>query len=160
VRSLEIAALLFFALLGMARLVGWDWATEHAVAVSFAGLGLFSLGGAALGRPWTAEYARADYGDVAETREFIINSTITGHPGCHLPFLCALSALVAGGVGACGGRGRRRVRVHPGTEDVVRLILSRKLGRRERYDWPAPAIGGARGDGAYDVAVVGAGVGA
>jgi hypothetical protein len=108
VRSLEIAALLFFALLGMARLVGWYWATEHAVAVSFAGLGLFSLGGAALGTPWTAEYARADYGDVVETREFIINSTITVIRGAIFLFF-ALSQLLSLGVwayvagGAVGG---------------------------------------------------------
>src|SRR4051812_35328502 len=58
VRSLEIAALAFFALLGVARLAGWAWAMDYAVMASFIGLGLFSLGGAALRKPWTAEYSR------------------------------------------------------------------------------------------------------
>ena len=79
VKSLEIAALAFFALLGVGRLAGSAWAIDHAVAASFAGLGVFSLAGAALGKPWTAEYSRGEYADVAHTPEFVlVNRVITG----------------------------------------------------------------------------------
>ena len=39
------------------------------------------------------------------------------------------------------------------------MVLRRRLGRQEAYDWPAPAIAGRGGEGTYDVAVIGAGNG-
>jgi hypothetical protein len=152
VRSLEIAALLFFALLGMARLVGSDWATEHAVAVSFAGLGLFSLGGAALGRPWTAEYARADYGDVprpaslsstARSRSSGVPSSFSLRSLSSCRWGCGRMWRAGPSAGSRPSWDRGCCASHPlaqaGAAGALRLA--------------APAIGGARGDGAYDVAV-------
>jgi all-trans-retinol 13,14-reductase len=160
VKSLEVAALAFFLLLGLLYLAGWAQAIDRAVILSFIGLGLFSLAGAAIGKPWTAEYSRAEYSDFAESREFvIINSTITTiWSGVFLFFALAHSlalglwASIAGGI--LGG-----LASIIGPRLLVRLILSRRLGRQETYDWPAPAIGGKRDDDGYDVAVIGSGIG-
>jgi phytoene dehydrogenase-like protein len=160
VKSLEIAALAFFALLGIAHLAGVPWAAEHGVAASFAGLGLFSLGGAALGKPWTGEYSRAEYAEVAETAEFlIINRTITAIWGVIFLFF-ALAQVLALGLwptvvgGVLGG-----ITSVVGPKLLVRVLLRRRLGRQEAYGWPAPAIGEKRSNGRYDVAVIGAGNG-
>ena len=158
-KSLELAALTFFAALALAHQAGWSWAIEHAVAASFVGLGIFSLVGAAVGKPWTAEYSRSEYTDVAETPEFvIINRTITATWGLIFLFF-ALARMLALGLwptvagGIVGGFASI-----VGPKLLTRLALRRRLGRKEAYDWPLPAISGASG-AKYDVAVIGAGNG-
>ncbi len=160
VKSLEIASLAFFALLGLAHAAGWIWLADHAVAASFVGLGLFSLGGSIVGNPWTSEYARGEYADVAETPEFVmINRTITAIWGVVFLFF-ALAQVLAFGLWATvvgcviGGLASA---VAP--KLLLRVMLRRMLGRQETYDWPAPAIGRMPADGAYDVAIIGAGNG-
>ena len=160
VKSLEIATLAFFALLGLAHLVGWAWFADYAVAASFVGLGLFSLGGAALGKPWTAEYARGEYADVAETAEFVtVNRIITAIWGAIFLFfaLAEVLALSLGPTIAAVLVGSFASIVGP--KLLVGVMLERRLGRQEAFDWPTPAIGGTPGDRAYDVAVIGAGNG-
>jgi hypothetical protein len=103
VRSLEIAALLFFALLGMGHRARRRGRVRRPLQSRRCRAGQ------------ALEYARADYGDVAETPEFIINSTITVIRGAIFLFF-ALSQLLSLGVwahvagGAVGGFaiGRRR----------------------------------------------------
>ncbi len=96
-RSLEIAALAFFAPLGAAYGAGLEAVTGAAVLASFVGLGLFSLAGAALGRPWTAEYARAAHAGVAVTREFaLVNRMIAAMWGAVFLFFALAQHLALG----------------------------------------------------------------
>lgn len=159
-KSLEIVALAFFAVVGLARLAGWAWAIDNAVPASFVVLGLFSLGGAAFSKPWTVEYARMDYAEVASTPEFmLINRMITAIWGVIFLFF-ALAQILALGLaptlvgGVLGG-----LTSIVGPKLLVRILLRRRLGRQEAYDWPAPAVGGTHSDGQYDVAIIGAGNG-
>lgn len=160
IKSLEISAFAFFALLGVAHLAGWAWGTDHAVAASFVGLGLFSLGGGALGKPWTAEYSRTEYAEVAATPEFaIINRTITALWGVIFLFFAFAQVLALGLWPTIAGGVLGGLTSILGPKLLVRIVLRRRLGRREDYDWPIPAIGGTGGDGRYDVAIIGAGNG-
>jgi phytoene dehydrogenase-like protein len=160
VKSLEIASLAFFLLLALAYAAGWAQAIDHAVTLSFVGLGLFSLAGAAAGKPWTAEYSRAEYSDVADTREFIIiNTAITAIWGGIFLFFALAQSLALGPWASVAGGILGGFASIVGPRLLVRLILSRRLGRQEVYDWPAPVIGGTSGGDRYDVAVIGAGNG-
>ncbi|MCC7346990.1 MAG: NAD(P)/FAD-dependent oxidoreductase, partial [Variibacter sp.] len=161
VRSLEIAALAFFVPLAAASVAGLDAVTGGAaVLASFLGLGLFSLAGAALGRPWTAEYARAAHAGVAATREFaLVNRMIAAMWGAVFLFFALAQHLALGrwtmlAAGALGS-----VASFVGPKLLVRVLLRRRLGPQESFHWPAPALGGARGEGVFDVAVVGSGIG-
>lgn len=150
----------FFALLALGLVLAPAATEPYAVAVSFAGLGVFSLVGAALKRPWTAEISRASFADVAETPAFlIINTALSTLWG--LIFLIAAVArlmnwpsFVLTTAIACGV-----VVSIVGPKILVRIGLQRMIRAQSDFHWPTPTLGGMTGPNECDVAVIGAGLG-
>ena len=160
IKSLEIAALAIFGVLACGILVAHDFVAANAVPLAFIGLGVFSIATVFLGKPWTAEFSRAAYPGAEENPVFVlVNMILSGLWGVLFLLLALAHALKAGGfvttaivlVGAAVSI------LGPGL--LIRLALGRRVRSLETYHWPAPALGGAEGDGDFDVAVVGAGIG-
>jgi phytoene dehydrogenase-like protein len=159
-RLLEIATVAIFVMLAGSQLAGASWATEHGTAASFAYLGVFSIVGAALGKPWTAEYSRGEYADVAHTPEFaLINRAITAVWGVIFLFFAIAQLLALGPWPALAGGIGGGIASIAGSKLLTRVLVRRRLGRREVYDWPAPSIGASGAAGRCDFAVIGAGNG-
>ena len=158
--DLDLFAASLFALLGLVLLLAPAAVEPYAVAASFAGLGLFSLVGAALKRPWTAEISRASFADVAETPAFlIINTAISTLWGVVFlvaavarvmdwPSIVVTTAIVLGAFASIVG-----------PKILIRIGLQRMIRAQSDFHWPAPTLGGMTGPDECDVAVVGAGLG-
>ena len=160
IKSLEIGGLAIFLGLGLADLIAPQWAAANAASLSFTGLGLVCLATVALRKPWTADYSRAAFAEAAETPIFqAVNMALSGLWGV-LFLLIALartlqaSALLTTAIAVIGAL----ISIF-GPKLLVRAMARRMLGRQEAFDWPPPAIGGTRGEGTYDVAIIGAGNG-
>jgi hypothetical protein len=159
-KSLEIASMGFFALVGVAHLAGWSWASEHSVAASYLVLGLFSMVSVALRRPWTAEYSRAAFAEVADNPVFyFVNAAITGLWGVIFLFFALAAFLQLGAQVTVGGAIFAAVISIFGPKIFMQLALRRLLKPNEVYNWPAPVLEREVGDEKFDVAVVGAGNG-
>ncbi len=159
-RMLERAVLLIFGVLAVGVLLGPDVVAARALTLVFVGLGVFALGTVVVRRPWTAEFSHADYASEADSPIFTqVNMTISAVWGA-LFLLLALAGYLDAGTAVTSSI------VVFGTVTSIfapkwlsRRALARRLAARETWRWPAPALGGAAGDGEYDVAVVGAGIG-
>jgi phytoene dehydrogenase-like protein len=158
--DLDLFAAAFFTLAAGASALAPDAAAAHMVAASFAALGLFSLAGVVLGRPWTADLSRAAFAAVAETPAFrAVNSAISGLWG--ILFLLLGAAREWG----WGGRVSGAIVVFGalasilGPKLLIRIGLNRMLRAQSDYHWSTPPLGGAQGPDACDVAVIGAGLG-
>jgi phytoene dehydrogenase-like protein len=156
---LEAGGFLLFASLTAAELMSPTWTAASALWVSFAGLGFISLASALLGRPWTADYARAAYPHNATSPQFhMINAAITLFWG--MLFLAiglcrwaGLSEWVTGPIVAAGAL----VSIF-GPRLAIAFALKRLRASRESFHWPAPAFAKDE-DRDCDVAIVGAGIG-
>lgn len=156
---LEAFALVLLALVALAELVAPAWAAANALWLSFAGLGIISLGSVLFGRPWTADYSRAAYPDNAGTPQFrIVNAAITGLWG--MLFLaigiCRWSGVpewITAGIVIAGAL----VSIF-GPRLAIGYALRQLRAARETFHWPAPSFapGGGRD---CDVAIAGAGIG-
>jgi phytoene dehydrogenase-like protein len=156
---LEVGGLLLFALLIAAELTSHTWTAANALWLSFAGLGFISLSSALLGRPWTADYARAAYPHNATSPQFrMINAAMTLFWGVLFLSigLCrwaGLSEWVTGPIVAAGAL----VSIF-GPRLAIAIALKRLRASRESFHWPVPAF--AKDEGRdCDVAIVGAGIG-
>jgi phytoene dehydrogenase-like protein len=157
--ALDLVALVLFVLLAVAALTGTGEA-RYGVTASFAVMGLFSLAGAALGRPWTADVSRAAYAAVADTSEFsFVNRILTTLWGLIFCGFAAAHAFALGPWPIAAGSIVGTAASVAVPKILVRAALQRKLGRAEAYDWPVPSILGQAGDAIYDVAVIGSGNG-
>jgi phytoene dehydrogenase-like protein len=134
IKTLEIATLVIFGALAAGLLFARDVVVTNAVPLAFAGLGVFSIATVLLRKPWTAEFSRAAYPEAAESPIFVLVNMI-------------LSALWGALFLLLGPR------------FLVRMALARQARSLETWQWPAPALGSARGGDDFDVAVVGAGIG-
>ena len=160
VRPLDWLGLATFAAFGLAAVAGWTWLDAHAVVVSFLVLGLFSFGSLIPGRPWTADYSREAFAEVADTPMFLaVNGAITGLWGAIFLFyaLCAVLSLGPVPVALATLAGALVSAYGPST--LARFGVRRMLRDREPYDWPLPAIGGRGAEEGFEVAVIGAGCG-
>lgn len=160
IKSLELALLLIFSILaigifGFPEIVG-----RYAMTVAFAGLGAFAAATVLLGRPWTAEFSRADYASEASNPLFVmVNMIVSGVWSALFLLLAVASALKAGLAVTLAIVIFGAVISMVGPKLLIRQALARRIAARETYHWPAPALGGAPVGGEFDVAVVGAGIG-
>ena len=156
---LEAGGLLLFAALAVAELMSPAWAAASALWLSFTGLGLISLISALLGRPWTADYARAAYPDNATSPQFrVINLAMT-----------LLWGVLFLAIGLCRWAGLSEWVTAPivvlgalisifGPRLAIAYALKRLRASRETFHWPAPAFTN-EGGADCDVAIIGAGIG-
>ena len=156
---LEAFGLLLIAAIALAEFIAPDWTSANALWLSFAGLGIISLGSVLFDRPWTADYSRTALPANAGTPQFrIINAAMTGLWG--ILFLaiaiCRWSGVpdwVTTGISIAGAL----VSIF-GPRLAIGYALRRLRLARETFHWPAPSF--ARGSGQdCDVAIVGAGIG-
>ena len=160
IKSLEIGGLAIFLGLGLADLIAPQLVGANAAWLSFAGLGLVCIATVALRKPWTADYSRAAFAEAAETPIFAaVNMALSGLWGALFLLIALAHALRAGALPTIAIVVIGALISIFGPQLLVRAMLRRKLGRQEAYDWPTPAIGGTRGEGTYDVAIIGAGNG-
>ncbi len=160
IKSLEIGGLAIFLGLGLADLIAPQLVGANAASLSFAGLGLVCIATVALRKPWTADYSRAAFPEAAETPIFAaVNMALSGLWGVLFLLIALAHTLRAGTLLTTSIAVIGALISIFGPKLLARAMLRRMIGRQETYDWPAPAIGGTRGDGAYDVAVIGAGNG-
>ena len=158
--DLDLFTAAFFTLAAVAHAVAPDATAAHMVAASFAALGLFSLAGVALGRPWTAELSRAAFAAVAETPAFIaVNSAISGLWGILFLLLGAAREWDWGAWASVAIVAFGALASILGPRLLIRIGLNRMIRAQSDYHWPAPPLGDARGPDACDVAVIGAGLG-
>jgi len=92
IKLLDILAVDFFAVLALAHIMNWGWMLAHAGVASFAVLAVVSFASIALGRPWSADYSRAQFCELAHTPRFVgINVAMTAMWGVVF-LICAVAA--------------------------------------------------------------------
>jgi all-trans-retinol 13,14-reductase len=160
VKSLEIGAVAVFAYLGLTYLVAPEFFETYAAPLSFVGLAAVQLATVALRRPWSGEYSRPFYADVAETPIFqAINMAVSGLWGILFLFLAAArvlhvdtwittSVVVAGNLISIFG-----------PQLFARFLVQRFIASLETYKWPAPRFDDVAHGTECDVAIIGAGIG-
>ncbi len=157
---LEVGGLATFLVMGALALAAPAFIAGAALWLSFAGLGLTALVSVALRRPWTADYSRAAFAAESATSLFeVVNMFISGLWGAlfvadALVLALHASALATTSLFAFGAL----VSIF-GPKLLVRAAVQHKIKTAERYRWPAPKFGVPRAEDAFDVAVVGAGIG-
>jgi phytoene dehydrogenase-like protein len=157
---LEVGALAAFVIMGGIALAAPGFFAGAALSLSFAGLGLTALVSVAIRRPWTADYARAAFAAESGSPLFVVvNLLISGVWAALFLFEAAVLALHAGGVALTAVFAVGAIVSIFGPKPFIRFVLARRLAAAEEYRWPAPRLGGATGEDAVDVAVVGAGLG-
>ena len=157
---LEIGALASFVGMAAIALAAAGFFADAALWLSFAGLGLTALVSVAIGRPWTADYSRFAFSAESGNPLFVVvNLLISGLWATLFLIEAAALALHAGGLALTAVFGLGAIVSIFGPKPFIRFVLSRRLAASEEYRWPAPRLGGATGDDAVDVAVVGAGIG-
>ncbi len=158
-RTLEAGGLLLFAALCGACAAGWAVSPSDAVACSFAGLGAFAILSVGLGKPWTAEYARAAYAAEAASPVFgLVNMILSAFWGLlflvnAVAFRFAWPGWATTGLFVFGA-----VVSIFGPNALIRFVIGRRISRSSEFRWAAPDFAGAV-DLDVDVAIVGAGIG-
>ncbi len=160
IKSLEIGSVVIFLILCLAYLVAPDFVIANAAALSFFGLGFTCLVTVAMGRPWTSDYSRSAFQQVAESPIFkSVNMFLSGLWGViflliALAHLSHASAFISTGIVVFGAI----ISVF-GPKPLSRMAILRTMTALESYRWPAPRFGSTKTGEAVDVAVVGAGIG-
>jgi phytoene dehydrogenase-like protein len=158
--SLEIGGLAILLSLGLSYLIVPGFIVAYATSLSLAGLGLIGLATVTLRKPWTADYSRAAFAQVAESPIFQgVNMALSALWGVlfvllALAHVLQLGALVTTGIVAIGVAASIF-----GPNLLMRAGAKRRIASLETFKWQAPALGGAKGSDDFDVAVVGAGIG-
>jgi phytoene dehydrogenase-like protein len=156
----DAGGLALFVALGAFALVAPQAAAANALWLSFAGLGVLALASVALRRPWTAEFSRLAYASQATSPIFqAVNMAISALWGALFLAigLLRLAEAAAWIDGALVGVGVLASIFGP--KLLIRLAIRRSIRQTETYRWRAPDFAARRDDGAFDVAVVGAGIG-
>ncbi len=157
---LEIGGLATFLVMGALALAAPAFLAGAALWLSFAGLGLTALASVALRRPWTSDYSRAAFAAESQSPLFdVVNMLISGLWGALFTADAVVLALHAGPLATTGLFAFGAVASIFGPKVFVRMVVRRMIDTAEAYRWPAPGLGGAKGEGEVDVAVVGAGIG-
>jgi phytoene dehydrogenase-like protein len=157
---LEVGSLAIFLVMGALALAAPVLFAGAALWLSFAGLGLTALVSVAVRRPWTSDYSRAAFAAESESPLFeLVNMLISALWGALFLADAAVIALHAGALATTALFAFGALVSIFGPKLFIRAILQRVINTAERYRWPAPELGGAKGEGEVDVAVVGAGIG-
>ena len=160
IASLELAVLSVFSLLTLGNVLFPDAVVGNAASFAFLGLGVYALATVVARRPWTAEFSRAAYANEASDPIFASVNMVLSGMWSVLFLLFALASAEKASVAVTTGLalGGSIASIF-GPKFLARRALSKRIAARETYRWPAPSLGGAKGGGAFDVAVVGAGIG-
>ncbi len=157
---LEVGILATFLAMGGLALAAPALIDGAALWLSFAGLGLTALASVAFRQPWTADYARAAFAaELASPLFLVVNMLISALWGILFLADALVIALRAGSLVTTGLFAFGALVSIFGPKHIVRAIVRRRIDAAEAYRWPAPRLGGAKGEGKVDVAVVGAGIG-
>ncbi len=160
----EVVAAAFFAILPACGALGWSWPAENIGFVIHLVLAAMAFGGIALGVPFTLQYAREEMPrEYWHLPQFVaVNSVITAVWG--VIFLVGAAAFwiappyapaIGSATTVAGILANRRL-----PDRLVKRAIAKQLAAREPFDWPAPAVIGAKDrDFDRDVVVVGAGIG-
>ncbi len=159
-RIMEAGALVVFAAIGALGLAAPGFVAARAVPLSFAGLGALALVSVALGRPWTADYSRAAYSAEANSPLFrLVNMALSALWGAIFLIDAAALGLGLGTAATASAFAFGALASLFGPKLMIRAALRRHIAAAEAYRWPAPDFSGAADPDAFDVAVVGAGIG-
>ena len=158
-RPMETAFAAFLVAATLAEYAGL--LTVHmALVASFAVLGLTALVGCARRRPWTSAYSAAAFGGASASPIFFgINFALSALWGVIFLGLALLAAFGAAPLWSAGltlGGAVVSIFAPPLS---MRAALARAIRAREPWSWPKPDFAAPRARDAYDVAVVGAGIG-
>ncbi|MGD0187859.1 MAG: NAD(P)/FAD-dependent oxidoreductase [Roseiarcus sp.] len=157
---LEVGSVAIFLVMGALALAAPAFFAGAALWLSFAGLGLTALVSVAIRRPWTSDYSRAAFAAESESPLFeVVNMLISGFWGVLFLVDALVLALHAGALATTALFAFGAVVSIFGPKVFIRAIVQHKIDTAEGYHWPAPAFGAAGAEGAFDVAVVGAGIG-
>ncbi|HYH18445.1 MAG TPA: NAD(P)/FAD-dependent oxidoreductase [Azospirillum sp.] len=160
----ELVAAAFFAALVAAETAGWTGPRGHLGLLVHLALAAMAFGSLAAGSPFTLQYAREDWPrEYWELPQFVaVNRAVTAVWGVLflagavafglLPGAWAAPVSVVATVAGIAVNAR-------GPAFLADRAMRRILAAREPYDWPAPAVIGAREGDGRDVVVVGAGIG-
>jgi phytoene dehydrogenase-like protein len=156
-KQVEVGGLALFAFLAAGLAVAPAFILTHALAFSFFALALVAFISLGRKKPWTADYAAAEFSQQRESPIFIgINKALSSlwmtiFLGLGLLAWFGANPLFAAALTLAGV-----VASIFGPDLQVRAILSRKLATQCDFDWPAPRFGD---PSELDVAVIGAGIG-
>jgi phytoene dehydrogenase-like protein len=137
-----------------------DLTDANALSLSFAGLGLVCLFTVAWGKPWSVDYSRMAFPQVAESSIFwAVNMALSGLWGVLFMLLALAHMLDAGSLVTTAIVPSGAIISIFGPKLVMRAAIRWRMSSNERYRWPAPNFAGVKGETDIDVAVVGAGIG-
>ena len=157
---LEIGALAAFLFMAAIDLAAPSIFAGSALPLSFAGLGLTALVSVVIRRPWTADYSRVAFAAESASPLFVVvNMLISGLWAVLFLLDAAILALKLGGFATAAVFAFGAVASIYGPTVLTRFVLQRQIAKASDYRWPAPRFGGAKGEDAVDVAIVGAGIG-
>jgi len=160
IKSLEIGGLAIFLGLGLADLIAPQFVAANAASLSFTGLGSVCIATVALRKPWTADYSRAAFAQAAESPIFVaVNMALSALWGVLFLLIALAHTLRAGALVTTGIFVVGAVISIFAPKLLMRVAILRRIAAHETYRWPAARLGGAKGAGDVDVAVVGAGIG-
>jgi phytoene dehydrogenase-like protein len=160
ITSLEIGGFATFLVLGTAQLLAPATLGANALPLSFAGLGLVCLLTVAWTKPWTADYSRAAFADVAGTPVFqAVNMALSGLWGALFMLLALAHGLHAGPAFTAAIVVSGAIVSIFGPRLITRAMIWRQIRATEKYRWRAPDFAAAKSETDLDVAVVGAGIG-
>ena len=159
-KQLELAGAVIFVALAALLAIDAPFALANGLPLSFLGLGLAGALTVFWRKPWTADYSRAAFPQMAENPIFQeINGALSTLWSVIFIALAALhwlhvSAFVSAGLTAAGALASIF-----GPKFLIRRALSKIIAAQEDCSWAPPTFDATRPDDVYDVAVVGAGVG-
>lgn len=160
IKSLEIGSLAIFCVLGLADLIAPDVVGANAAALLLTGLGLTCHITVVLGRPWTADYSRAAFPQVADSPIFhFVNLVLSALWGVLFLAIALARSVEAGPFVTWGIAGFGALVSIFGPRLITRWEIRRRITSVETYRWKAPDFIGRSHDKGVDVAVIGAGVG-
>ncbi|HEY0837976.1 MAG TPA: NAD(P)/FAD-dependent oxidoreductase [Azospirillum sp.] len=160
----ELVAAVFFAALLAAESAGWTWPRAHLGLLVHLALAAMAFGSLAAGSPYTLQYARDDWPrEYWEMPQFVaVNRAVTAVWGGIFLIGAAAFGLLPGGWAAPVSIAATLLGIVVnvrGPNLLADRAIKRIMAAREPYDWPAPAVIGAREGDGRDVVVVGAGIG-
>lgn len=172
VPSLELTILATLAAIAAGVSAGVPLGARAAVGLGFLGLAVGTGASVLAGRPWTAEYSRAQYPGAAQDPLFLrINATLSGLWSVLFAWLAFASFQGLGPAASWVPSVAGSVVSFLLPRLWVRRSLQRRVDAQTPYKWPAPdfaarrtgaganAGGAADADVDFDVIVVGAGIG-
>src|SRR5215469_5043779 len=134
IKSLEIGGLAIFIGLGFADLIVPQFAGPNAAFLSLTGLGLVCLVTVALRKPWTADYSRAAFAQVAESPIFqAVNMALSALWGGLFLLLALMRMLQAGAMVTTAIVVAGALISIFGPKLIARVAISQRIATHETY---------------------------